>query len=84
MPPKKDISQEILEHLRKHPDASDTLEGIMEWWLLNQRINYEMKRVKAAIFKLVKQGWIIEVRGRNSVVRYRFNPGKRKEIRSCI
>ena len=81
---KRDISEEILEYLRKHPEASDTLEGITEWWLLSQRINYEMKRVKAAILKLVKQGWVIEIRGRNSVVRYRFNPGKRKEIRFCI
>jgi hypothetical protein len=77
MPEKRDISQEILEYLRKHPEASDSLEGITEWWLLSQRINYEMERVKIAVLKLVKEGWVIEIGGRNSVVRYRFNPEKR-------
>jgi len=76
MPAKRDISEEILEYLRKHPDASDTLEGITEWWLLSQRISQEMKKVKTAVLKLVKKGWVIEITGRNSVVRYRFNPKK--------
>lgn len=69
-----DIAVEILNYLLKHPEANDTLEGITEWWLLNQRISYEMKRVKAAITKLIKEGWVIEFRGRNSLARYRLNP----------
>lgn len=73
----KDISQEILEYLFNHPDASDTLEGITEWWLLSQRIRYEMKRVKAAISKLTQDGWLIEIRQKNSTARYRLNPNKR-------
>jgi hypothetical protein len=84
MPEKKDISREILEYLHKHPDASDTLEGIAEWWILSERIHDEIGRVKAAVFKLMKQGWVIEIRGRNSAVRYRFNPVKRRQIRSCV
>ena len=80
MPRNKDISQEILEYLRKHPDASDTLEGITEWWLLNQRISYEMERVKAAVLKLVKQGWIEEIKTKNSRIRYHLKPVKHKEI----
>ena len=84
MPAKKDISQEILKYLRKYPEASDTLEGITEWWLLSQRISCEMKRVKAALLKLVKEGWVTEIRGRNSVVRYRFNPEKLKETTRCV
>ena len=78
MPAKKDISQEILKYLRKHPGASDTLEGITEWWLLSQRISCEMKRVKTAILKLIKGGWLIEIKGKNSTVRYRLNPEKRR------
>jgi hypothetical protein len=79
MASKNDISEEILNYLFKHPDANDTLEGITEWWLLSQRISYEMKRVKTAVFKLVEEGWIIETKGKNSTVRYRLNPKKRKE-----
>jgi len=43
---KKRYLQEILEYLRKHPEASDTLEGIAEWWLLNQRIPTRCKESK--------------------------------------
>lgn len=74
-----EISQEILEYLRKHPDASDTLEGITEWWLLNQRISYEMKRVKAAVSNLVEKGWVVEVEGKGVTTRYRLNPLKNNE-----
>jgi hypothetical protein len=69
-----DISEEILNYLFKHPDAGDTLEGIAEWWLLSQRINYEVKRVKTAVLKLVRQGWVIEIKGKDSKVRYRLKP----------
>jgi len=84
MATKNDISEEILNYLFKHPDASDTLEGITEWWLLSQRISYEMKRVKAAVFKLVEERWIIENKGKNSTVHYRLNPKKRKEVKAAV
>ncbi len=76
-----EISQEILEYLRKHPDASDTLEGITEWWLLNQRISYEMKRVKAAISNLIEEGWVVEVGGKGVTARYRFNPVRQADVK---
>jgi DNA-binding transcriptional regulator PaaX len=75
-----DISQEILEYLNKHPEASDTLEGIAEWWLLTQRITCEIKRFKAAVFKLIEEGWLIESKSKNSNVYYRLNSEKRREI----
>jgi hypothetical protein len=73
MPRNKDISQEILEYLRKHPDASDTLEGITEWWLLNQRITDEVIKVKEAVSTLVGQGCLVKIKGTNSRIRYRFS-----------
>jgi|WetSurSiteA1Bulk_404760.scaffolds.fasta_scaffold48141_2 hypothetical protein len=84
MAAKKDISQEILEYLGKHPDASDTLAGITEWWLLNQRISYEMKRVKEAISKLIKDGWIIEIKGKDGTLHYRLNPEKIKKDKKTV
>ena len=81
---KDNISKEILNYLSKHPDANDTLEGITEWWLLDQRIRYEMEKVRTAVYKLVAEGWIIEIKGRNSIVHYRLNPKKRKEIKLCV
>lgn len=79
MADRNNIAKEILNYLSKHPKASDTLEGITEWWLLNQRIGYEMKRVKAAVEQLVQKGWIIEIEGKNTKIRYRLNPEKQEE-----
>jgi hypothetical protein len=84
MATKNDISEEILNYLFKHPDSNDTLEGITEWWLLNQRIRYEMEKVKAAVSKLVKEGWVIEMKSKNSSVRYRVNPARRKDLKKNV
>jgi hypothetical protein len=84
MPTKNLIAEEILNYLFKHPEACDTLGGITEWWLSNQRISYEMKRVKTAVSKLIEEGWVIEIKGENPTVHYRLNPKKRKEVKSAI
>lgn len=84
MPTNTDISEEILNYLSQNPEANDALEGIIEWWLLTHKINYEMKKVKAAISNLIKDGWIIETKSRDSTVHYRLNPKKRKEIKLCV
>ncbi len=77
MPAKRDISGEILDYLRKHPEASDSLEGIMEWWLLSHRIHHEVRKVKEAVSSLVEEGWLLAIKGNNSRIHYRLNP-KRK------
>jgi hypothetical protein len=82
MPVNRDISEEILEYLSKHPDATDTLEGITEWWLMSQKISYEMERVKLSIQKLVKEGWVIEVKVKDTAARYRFNAIRLNDLRS--
>jgi hypothetical protein len=79
MPAKKDISQEILEYLRKHPEASDTLEGITEWWVLSQRIQDDVKKVQEAVSILVGQGWLVEIKGSDSRIRYRFSPERKAQ-----
>ena len=83
MPTNIDIQEGILNYLSQNPEANDTLEGIMEWWLLTYRINFEMKKVKAAISSLIKDGWIIETKRKDSTVHYRLNPKKRQEIGPC-
>ena len=77
MPAKRDISKEILDYLRKHPDASDTLEGITEWWLLSQRIHEEARKVKEALSSLVEQGWLVKIKGSDFRIRYRFSPERK-------
>jgi hypothetical protein len=45
----REASHYILSSLLDNPDADDTFDGIMEWWLLSQRIKFETRIVSKAI-----------------------------------
>ena len=74
------IGYEILAYLVEHPEAQDTLEGIVEWWLLEQEIKFETARVKEALSDLIARGLILEKKGSNSQIHYRINQSKHKKI----
>jgi hypothetical protein len=64
------IEREILSYLAAHPGAQDTLRGIIEWWLLKQRIADSKAAVEAAVASLVAQGKLREHIGIDRQVRY--------------
>jgi len=78
------IGNEILAYLVEHPKAQDTLEGIVEWWLLERKIEFETARVKEALSKLVARGLILEKNGSNSKIHYRINQSKYEEIKGLF
>jgi hypothetical protein len=78
---KSDISHEILAYLVDHPEAQDTVEGIVEWWLLERQIRFQTARVKEVLSELVTKGLIIEYKGIDSQTRYRINKSKYAEIK---
>lgn len=78
------IGNEILAYLIDHPNARDTLEGIVEWWLLEQQIKFQTARVKDALSDLVARGLILEKKGSNSQIHYRINQEKYKEIQELF
>ena len=81
---KSQIGNEILAYLVEHPEAQDTLEGILEWWLLERQIKFHTARVKEALSELVSKGLILEYKGLDSQTRYRINRVKYKEIRNLF
>jgi len=46
------LATEILAYLVRHPAAQDTVEGIAEWWLLEQEIVHAIADVKLALAEL--------------------------------
>ena len=78
------ISNEILAYLVDHPRAQDTLEGIVEWWLLERQIKFQTARVKEALINLVAKGLILEKKGPDSKIHYRINQSKYKEIQELF
>jgi hypothetical protein len=77
------IAHEILAYLTDHPDAQDTLEGVVEWWLLERKIKYHMALVRDVLSGLVAKGFLLESRKgdeRNKRYHYRINKDKKKQI----
>jgi Fe2+ or Zn2+ uptake regulation protein len=60
--------------------AQDTLEGIIDRWLLEQEIHHRTAEVKKALAGLLEQGLVITRKGRDGCIRYRINQHKMKEI----
>ncbi len=50
------VAREIENYLAVHPRAADSLEGITRWWLMRQRIHYELDLVEAALRHLCRKG----------------------------
>lgn len=74
------IEREILLYLREHPNAQDTMDGIVHWWLLERKIKYQQTMVKDAISNLVRRDYILENKKADSKKHYRVNKRKQKEI----
>lgn len=72
---KGDISQHILNYLRKNPDSADTLEGISAWWLLSERVNDAVNNVADALESLIKGGSIVRLKLKNGKIVYKL-PGR--------
>ncbi len=79
-----DLSLRILAYLDENPDATDTSEGIVEWWLLEQEIRDRRAQVEAALAELAAEGWVIASQRADSRVRYRLNPERAREIRERL
>src|SRR5262245_47378981 len=81
---KREIKRDILAYLTRNPSAEDTVEGIVEWWLLDQRIRNESVRAKEALSELVSKGLVLERTGRDARSRYRVNAQRLKEIKRLL
>jgi hypothetical protein len=72
------VAVQILSYLSRHRDARDTLEGIAEWWLLEQHVRRVMTEVQKAITELLAQGLVLERTAGDGRVHYWLNPRKRR------
>lgn len=81
---KDEIACEILAYLADHPDAQDTLEGIVEWWLLERKIHFQIDRVKHVIEDLVRKEILIENKMSGQQCQYRASKEKHDMIRDIL
>jgi hypothetical protein len=76
------LAEAILKYLAEHPQASDTLEGIAEWWIERQRIRAEVTNVTKVLRRLIESGLLEEIGEGENPRRYRLKvmePGRVRE-----
>lgn len=64
------IALEIRQYLDAHPNAADSLEGIVRWWLPRQRYEEVLERVQSALDLLITEGMISKVAARGNKIIY--------------
>ena len=78
------IAYDILAYLAKNPDAQDTPEGIMEWWLSGRAAKRSVVAVEKALTELVVRGLILERRGKDARTYYKVNRRRLREISALL
>jgi len=79
----QETSHKILAYLMDNPEAQDTLEGIVAWWLLQQDIKRNVELVRKAVDGLLYKGFVLE-RQRANRKYYQVNRERLSEISAII
>jgi hypothetical protein len=66
---------EILDYLARQPDAQDTIEGILHWWVLDSCIREWTPKIAKTVARLVERGFLEEKAASDGKIFYRISPG---------
>ena len=75
------VARQILAYLKEHPNAADTVDGILEWWLPRQSLVEQRQVVERALRNLVNRDLIRVVDSADSRKHYQLNL---KRLEECL
>lgn len=78
------LEREILDYLIRHPDAQDTIEGIVDWWLLEQRMRTVQSEVRRALVELEQRGFVVSSASPDGRLIFRFNVHRGGEAKAWL
>ena len=78
------VAMSILAYLNDNPEAQDSLEGILRWWLLDRMIEEQMVLVESALASLVAAGLVTEVAGRDGGKRFKLERSQESRVRELL
>lgn len=78
------VIRQILPYLIEHPDAKDTTEGILKWWLPEGPVNWGRDKVQEALNVLVLKGWLTERKASSSKKIYGLNKDRLEEAKKFL
>lgn len=73
--PEENVRQMVLDYLREHPHAMDTLEGIAEWWIAPRMTREDVEALSNVLEVMAADG-ILERLGTGSTSRYRLRTAR--------
>lgn len=65
---------EILDYLARHPEAEDTIDGILHWWVLDACIRTWAPQITKTVAQLVEQGFLEKSFSSDGATFYRVSP----------
>jgi hypothetical protein len=74
-------AQEILDYLGRHPDAQDTMDGILHWWVLDACIRKWAPKISETVEQLVQLGFLEQKPSADGHVVYRISPQYLADLR---
>lgn len=75
---------EVLRYMIEHPDAKDTIEGILKWWLPEGRGEPRKEEVQEALNFLVSKGWLTKREISSEETVYGLNKKHLEEIKAFL
>ena len=81
---KAQLAHDVLAYMVEHREAQDTLEGIVEWWLMQQEIERQIADVQDVLTDLVAKDLVVQQQGPDSRIHYRINHRRENEILTLL
>ena len=78
------VAYEILQYLIDNPNAQDTIEGIIQWWLKEGNLERQSVVVGEALSRLVGADLVLARAGKDKRTRYKLNKRQRAKIISLL
>ena len=70
---KANMRREIMQYLQMHPNAADSLNGVIDWWLSDRYQAADVKEVEQIIEQLITDGLVKKVFLIDRTVLYKRN-----------
>ena len=78
------VIRDILHYLLEHPDAKDTRDGILRWWIPQRASEPDMSVVQDALDALVSKEWMSRRETVPDRVIYSMNKDHLEDIRTSV
>jgi len=81
---KAQLEHHVLTYMVENKDAQDTVQGIGEWWVMQQEIEYQLADIGELLNELVEKDFVIRLKGADSRLHYRINRNRETEIKALL